>query len=514
MSAARTQHATAEGGAAGARSGGGRPPAPRPFWVAGQPRAGHGALTVRSPWDDSPVGAHGVPGPQDVEDAVAAASAVAESFASCPVHVRADALAAVSAAIAARSAEIADLITAENGKPIRWSRLEVARAVSVFRLAAEEARRLDGTVQRLDTDPSGVGRLALTTRHPRGPVLAIAPFNFPLNLVAHKVAPALAVGAPVVVKPAPATPLTALLLGDLLADTGLPAGSWSVLPVGNEVMSPLVMDSRLPVVSFTGSDAVGWPLLDSVPRKHVVLELGGNAGVLVTDDWAATARPGDGPDVAVLAAAADRIATFATYQAGQSCIAIQRIYVDDSVAEEFLPLLTDAFSARRTGDPRLPDTEVGPMTSADAARRVQAWVQEAVAAGARVLCGGGPADGATYPPTLLTDCPPDARVVRDEVFGPVAVVERVDGFEAGLDALDDTRFGLQAGVFTRRTDRAFRARDRLHAGGVVVGDVPSYRADQVAYGGQRASGTGREGVRSAMADLTVERSLVLSGLLG
>ncbi len=420
----------------------------------------------------------------------------------------------MSAALAARSAEIADLITAESGKPVRWSRLEVTRAVSVFRLAAEEARRLDGTVQRLDTDPGGVGRVALTTRHPRGPVLGITPFNFPLNLVAHKVAPALAVGAPVVVKPAPATPLTALLLGDVLAATDLPAGSWSVLPVPNEAMAPLVADPRLPVVSFTGSDAVGWPLLDSVPRKHVVLELGGNAGVLVCDDWATSGRPGDGPDPAVLAAAADRIATFATYQGGQSCISVQRVFVDDAVADAFLPLLTEAFRARRTGDPRSPDTEVGPLVTHDAAARVQAWVDEAVAAGARVLCGGGAADGGSYPPTLLTDCPRDARVIRDEVFGPVAVVERVDGFEAGLAALDDTRFGLQAGVFTRRTDRAFRARARLRAGGVVVGDVPSYRADQVAYGGELASGTGREGVRSAMADLTVERTLVLTGLLG
>jgi len=472
------------------------------FWVGGERRTGTDTVEVRHPWDGHLVGRVAVPGAADVEDAVAAAASVAKELAATPAHVRAEALAHVSRRLAERREEVAALITAENGKPAVWARAEAARAVSVFRLAAEEARRASGVVQRLDTDPGGVGRLAYTTRVPRGPVLAIAPFNFPLNLVAHKVAPALAVGAPIVVKPAPATPLSALLLGELLAETDLPAGSWSVLPVPNAAMPALVADPRLPVVSFTGSDTVGWQIRDAVPRKHVVLELGGNAAVVLAPDWD---RPGD------VEHAASRVATFAMYQAGQSCIAVQRVYVTAPLGERFTAALVEAVASLGVGDPTAPGVQVGPLTSIAAAERVSDWVGEAVAAGARLRCGGT-RDGATVAPTVLTGVPRDARVSVDEVFGPVVVVEEVPDLDAGFAAVNDSRFGLQAGVFTHDVAVAFRAHRELEVGGVVVGDVPSYRADQMPYGGIKDSGTGREGVEAAMADLTEQRVLVLTGL--
>jgi aldehyde dehydrogenase (NAD+) len=433
---------------------------------------------------------------------VAAASRVRAELAATPAHRRAAALDTVSRRLAERAEEFAALITAESGKPIKWSRVEVARAVSTFRWGAEEARRWSGSLQRLDTDPGATGRLALVRRAPRGPVLGIAPFNFPLNLVAHKIAPAIAVGAPIVVKPAPATPLTALLLGELLAETGLPAGAWSVLPVRNEVAADLVRDPRLPVVSFTGSGPVGWSVREAVPRKHVTLELGGNAAAVVGPDQ---------DDEKALAWAASRIATFAMYQAGQSCISVQRVYAHRDVAAELTERVVAAVRMLATGDPADDATDVGPLIDEAAARRVATWVDEAVAAGARVLTGGA-RDGAAYAPTVLADVPADAKVSCEEVFGPVVVLDTVDSVDEAFDRVNDSRFGLQAGVFTRDLQVAFRAAQVLEVGGVVVGDVPSFRADQMPYGGVKDSGTGREGVHAAMEDLTEERVLVLTGI--
>ncbi|GAA4085941.1 aldehyde dehydrogenase family protein [Actinomadura miaoliensis] len=469
-----------------------------PFWLAGRPATGDDELTVTHPYDGRVVGTAAVPTPAQVEEAVAAADAVRAAAAALPLHVRAEALAHVSRRLAERADEIARLITGENGKPLMWARTEVARAVSTFRFAAEETRRWSGTTQRLDTDPAAAGRMAYISRVPRGPVLGIAPFNFPLNLTAHKIAPAIAVGTPIVVKPAPATPLSALLLGELLAETDLPAGMFSVLPVPNDRAGDLVDDPRLPIVSFTGSVPVGWSIRDRVPRKHVTLELGGNGAAVVLPD-------------ADLDWAASRIALFSNYQAGQSCIAVQRVYVDRSVQDEFLPRLVAAVDGLVTGDPWDDGTQVGPLVSEDAARRVEGWVDEAVAAGARVLAGGT-REGATYAPTVLADVPADAKVAREEVFGPVLLVQAVDGVDEAFKLVNDSAFGLQAGVFTRNLDIAFRAHRELEVGGVVIGDVPSYRADQMPYGGVKDSGVGREGLRSAMTDYTEEKVMVLTGL--
>ncbi|GGO24009.1 aldehyde dehydrogenase [Microbispora rosea subsp. aerata] len=471
---------------------------PRHFWLAGRPATGDAAQSVTNPHDGRVVGVHSVPTPEQVEQAVAAADAVRKQAAALPIHVRAEALAHVSRRLTERAEEIARLISAENGKPIFWARGEVGRAISTFRFGAEEARRFSGQVQRLDTEPAAQGRLAYVSRVPYGPVLAITPFNFPLNLVAHKVAPAIAVGAPIVVKPAPATPLSALVLGDILAETDLPEGMFSVLPVPNDRASSLVDDPRLPVISFTGSGPVGYSIMDRVPRKHVTLELGGNAAAVVLAD-------------ADLDWAASRVALFSNYQAGQSCIAVQRVIVEDAVADAFTDKLLAAVGALVTGDPADDKTQVGPLVSEDAAIRVESWVKEAVAAGARLLAGGT-RDGAVIAPTVLADVPADAKVACEEVFGPVMIVQRVASADEAFAAVNDSRYGLQAGVFTRDLDIAFRANRELEVGGVVIGDVPSYRADQMPYGGVKESGVGREGLRSAMEDLTYEKVMVLTGL--
>ncbi|OKJ02727.1 aldehyde dehydrogenase [Streptomyces sp. CB01249] len=473
------------------------------FWLAGRQATGEESFDVTNSWDGRLVGTVSVPTEAQVEEAVAAAHAVREEFAATPAHVRAAALDHVARRLAERTEEIAQLISAENGKPVKWARGEVGRAVSVFRFASEEARRFNsGEAQRLDTDAGGTGRLGLTRRFPRGTVLGIAPFNFPLNLSAHKVAPAIAVGVPIILKPAPATPLSSLVLGELLAETDLPAGSWSVLTVPNDRMPALVQDERLPVISFTGSAPVGYAIMDSVPRKHCTLELGGNGAAVVLGDYASDED---------LDWAATRIATFSNYQGGQSCISVQRVIADAAVYDRLLPRIVAAVEAQVTGDPSDPTTDVGPLVDEAAARRVESWVDEAVAAGARLLAGGK-RDGSTYAPTVLAGLPDGVTLATEEVFGPVLSVQKVNGEAEAFAAVNASQYGLQAGVFTHDIQAAFRAHRALEVGGVIIGDVPSYRADQMPYGGAKQSGVGREGVRYAMDDYTYERVLVLTGL--
>jgi acyl-CoA reductase-like NAD-dependent aldehyde dehydrogenase len=477
-----------------------------PFYVAGRPETGPDELLVRAPADGHEVGRTAFASPAQVERAVAAAAAVAPIAATLPAHVRAAALDHVSARLAERADELARLITAENGKPIKWARGEVGRAISTFRWAAEEARRYSGDVQRLDTDPAATGRIAFVKRVPKGPVLGISPFNFPLNLVAHKVAPAIAVGAPIVLKPAPATPLSALVLGEILAEvTGegmLPAGMFSILPIPNDRAAALVADPRLPIVSFTGSGPVGAQIQAAVPHKHVTLELGGNAAAVVCADYSSAAD---------LDWAASRIATFGNYQAGQSCIAVQRVIVHTDLYDQFAPMLVDKVKALPTGDVMDEAVEVGPVINDAAADRIEAWVREAEAAGARNLTGWN-RDGKWIDPVVLEGAPADALVRAEEVFGPVLVLIRAASDTDAFAAVNDSAFGLQAGVFTHNLQTAFTAHRTLEVGGVIVGDAPSYRADQMPYGGVKGSGNGREGLRSAMDDYTDARVMVLTGV--
>lgn len=471
-------------------------------WIDGRQVGGGPTFEVRQPWTGEVVATVSRATADQVETAIDRAWSVRAELAALPAYRRATALHQVAARMIERIDEFARTITLESGKPIRWARIEVERAAATFRWAAEEAMRWSGEMQRLDTDPGTEGRLALLRRVPRGPVLGITPFNFPLNLVAHKVAPALAVGAPMVLKPAPKTPLSALLLGQLIADCDLPVGAFALLTVADADAPALVADPRLPVVSFTGSGPVGWRIRDAVPRKHVALELGGNAAVLVCPDYTGEAD---------LVHAAQRVAMCANYQGGQSCISVQRVFVDRSVYRHFVDLVVEAVRALRVGDPFDPLTDVGPLIDQAAAQRVQAWVEDAVAGGAQVLTGGR-RDGSVVAPTVLTGARPDAAVVCDEIFGPVMVIDPVDGVDDGFRRINDSRFGLQAGVFTRDLTVAFRAHRELEVGGVIVGDVPTFRAEQMPYGGVKESGIGREGVRPTMEDYTEVRTMVLSGI--
>jgi len=385
----------------------------------------------------------------------------------------------------------------ESGKPVRYCRGEVARAVVTFVLAAGETRRFGGEVLPIDLEARAEGRLCLTTRVPRGPVAAISPFNFPVNLIAHKLAPAVAVGAPVVLKPPPQCPLSGHALGEMLVAAGLPEGGLSVLHCAPEVAQRMVEDERMKVLSFTGSDAVGWRLKRLAGKKQVLLELGGNAPCVID--------AGIDPE-AVLPA----ILQGAWANAGQVCIKVQRIQVHASIFPRFLERFVEATRALPCGDPMKEDTVVGPLIEARHVERVLAWIEEARAGGAEVHCGGR-AEGQVVLPTILTGVQPEMKVCREEVFGPVTVVEPFERFEQALTACNRGRFGLQAGVFTHDLGHALQAHRELDYGGVIINDVPTFRVDNFPYGGTRDSGFGREGVRYAMEEMSEPKVLILRG---
>ena len=466
--------------------------------IAGEWRSGSEAFDVTSPFDAQVVARVASPSKSDVEDAVSAAAAAFAQTRTLPVHIRAEALLHISRRLQERIDEVAETIATEGGKPIKWAKVEAARAVSTFRWASEECRRSGGELMRLDTEESLGPRAALIRRFPLGPVLAIAPFNFPVNLVAHKMAPALAVGAPIVIKPATKTPLGALLLGELFLETDLPKEMLSVIPIGGSEAGELAKDDRIKKISFTGSSQVGWDLKAADPRKAVTLELGGNAGVIVHSD-------GD------LDKAAERIAFGGYYQAGQSCISVQRVFVHTDVAETFEEKLVDAVAALKTGDPMDPETDVGPLIDKGALDKVSSLVDEAVQKGAEILVGGKREDP-FYTPTILKRTRGEMKVRQEEIFGPVTTLETYDDFDDAIDLANETNYGLQAGLFTKDIDRIFRAHRDLEVGGVIVNDVSAFRADQMPYGGTKDSGVGREGLRWAMAEMTEEKVLVLSGV--
>jgi acyl-CoA reductase-like NAD-dependent aldehyde dehydrogenase len=384
----------------------------------------------------------------------------------------------------------------EAGKPIRDALVEVDRASLTFRLGAEEAERLGGEVIPLDLMASSKGRIGITRRYPAGPVAAISPFNFPLNLAAHKLAPAIAAGCSIVLKPPSKDPLTMLTVAEIVEEAGAPAGSVSILPMSRALGDRLVADDRFAVLSFTGSPAVGWPMKARAGRKKVVLELGGNAAVIVDR-------------TANLAWAVNRITVGSFAYAGQVCISVQRIFVHDDIFDAFVERFRAAAGTLRLGDPLDAETDLGPMVDAKAAARTQAWVDEAVAAGARVLLGGH-ADGTFFPPTILVDVPLNAKVCTEEAFAPLVVLARFSDFDAAVAQANDSRFGLQAGVFTNDLGNALRAFDGLEVGGVILNDVPTYRIDNMPYGGVKDSGLGREGLRYAIEDMTEIRILVVA----
>jgi acyl-CoA reductase-like NAD-dependent aldehyde dehydrogenase len=468
----------------------------RPFYVNGEWRTGEGAFEVHSPYDDSVVAEIGVPTDADVEESIATAAETFKESRHLSVAARSTALDHISKRLAETLEENAELIAREGGKPLKWAKVEGARAVSTFRWASEVLRHGDDELMRLDTEAAFGSRIGLLRRFPFGPVFGITPFNFPLNLVAHKVAPALAVGAPIVVKPASATPVGALRLAELFDETDLPKGMYQVLPVRSSVADQMARDERFRKISFTGSPDIGWYLKGLDPKKRVTLELGGNAGVIVHSD-------------ADLDLAAARIAFGGYYQAGQSCISVQRVLVASEVYEDFAARLVKEVENLKTGDPMDPTVDVGPVIQKSEVERIDAWVKEAVSQGAEILTGGH-GDGPFYYPTLLSEVKPEMKVCREEIFGPVVTISPYETFDEALRVVNDSRFGLQAGVFTNDINRAFQAHREIEVGGVIVNDISAFRADQMPYGGSKDSGFGREGLRFAMEEMTEPRIMVLS----
>lgn len=391
--------------------------------------------------------------------------------------------------------ELAYALCVEAGKPIKDSEGEVGRLIDTFRIAAEESVRMTGEVQPLDISPRAKGYQGIWKRVPIGPCSFVSPFNFPLNLAAHKIAPAIAVGCPFVMKPASRTPLGAIIMGEVLAETNLPEGAFSILPAHRDGADMFTEDERLKLLSFTGSPGVGWDLKAKAGKKKVVLELGGNAACIIDHD-------------ADLDDALERVIFGAFYQSGQSCIHAQRIIIHEDVYDRFRDMLVARTRTLVSGDPKDRNVFVGPMIDVKEATRLDNWVQAAISAGATLLCGGK-RDGAMLEATLLDNVPRTTDLYREEAFGPVAILSKFSDFNAALDEVNDSKFGLQAGIFTRDLFKTLDAWDRLDVGGVVINDVPSYRVDNMPYGGVKDSGLGREGVRFAMEDMTEIRNLVI-----
>ena len=469
---------------------------PRPFLIGGQWRQGDTAASVHDPFTGKVLTEVSQAGQADAEAAVRSTVDAAPAMAALPSHARFHLLQRIAGSIYDRREEFARLMTAEAGKPITDARREVSRAVQTFTVAAEEAKRIPGDVIPLDWTPGTDSHLGILRRFPIGPILGITPFNFPLNLVAHKVAPALAAGNPILIKPAPQTPLTALLLGEVAVAAGLPAGGLNVVPCDNRVAEQLVVDPRFKLLSFTGSAAVGWMLKEKCGKKKVVLELGGNAGVIVEPD-------------ADLEYAAQRCAAGGFGYAGQTCISVQRIFVHQSVADLFTTKLLLQVARLKAGDPNDEATVVGPLIDERAAHRVEEWIGEAVTQGARVLLGGK-RRASVVEATVLSNVTPTMKVACHEVFGPVVTVTPYHHFDEAIQALNRSDYGLQAGVFTQDVNKVFHAFRHLEVGAVLANEIPTFRADHMPYGGVKDSGIGREGVKAAIEDMTEPRLLVMN----
>lgn len=459
------------------------------LFIAGQWKDGGRPVEVRNKYTGDVIGSVPSARREDVDAAVAAAQEAAPGMAAMPAHRRNEILARAAQLMRERMEPIARTIAAEAGKALKFARIEVDRAIGTFTLAAEEARRIHGETVPLDALPPGEGYFGFWTRRPVGVIAAVAPFNFPLNLVAHKVAPALAAGNSLVLKPATSTPLTSVLLCRILEEAGLPPGAINlVVGSGSTVGEWLVSDPRVAKVTFTGSPSVGEQILRTAGIKKVTLELGNTSPVIVAAD-------------ADLQLVAKRCAIGAFYNSGQVCLSVQRIYSDRGIHEPFTQLFLDASRSMVVGDPLDERVDVGPMIDVGEAERIEGWVREAQQSGAKVLTGGR-REGPVYWPTVLTDVSPEMKVVHDEAFAPVASVIPVQDFEEALLRADATEFGLQAAVFTRDIQRVFQAIRRLNFGGVIINDTPTFRVDHMPYGGNRRSGIGREGVRFAIEEMT------------
>ena len=470
---------------------------PHPIFLAGTWVESDDPLVIANPADpDHPAGSTFHATEAQYEQAVEAAVAAFEVTRTLPAYERGAILRNISAGIKARREELGRLISLEAGKPIRDALVEVDRATLTFRLGAEEAARMTGETIPLDLMPGSKGRMGITRRFPIGPIAAISPFNFPLNLAAHKVAPAIASGNPIVLKPPSKDPLVMLTVAEIIEEAGAPAGSVSVLPMSRELGDRMVSDERFKLLTFTGSPSVGWRMKERAGKKKVVLELGGNAGVIVDKsadlDWAVK-----------------RCLVGAFAYAGQVCISVQRMFLHEEIWDAFMDKFIAGAKALQVGDPLDPQTDVGPMVDGNAAARTQRWVDEALAAGGKALLGGQ-ANGTFFPPTILTDVPVTAAVCSNEAFAPLVVAFPFTDIDDAFRRVNDSMFGLQTGVFTNDLSAAWRAFNTLEVGGVIVNDAPSYRIDHMPYGGVKDSGLGREGLRWAIEDMTEVRIMVLA----
>ena len=470
---------------------------PHPIFLAGRWVESPDVLLIANPADPStPAGATYSATEAQYEEAVEAAVAAFEVTRKLPAYERGRILREISAGIKARREELGRLIATEAGKPIRDALVEVDRAVLTFRLGAEEAERMTGELIPLDLMPASKDRIGITRRFPIGPIAGISPFNFPLNLAAHKIAPAIASGNPIVLKPPSKDPLTMLAVAEIIEAAGAPAGSVSILPMTRELGDRMVADPRFKLLTFTGSPSVGWRMKERAGKKKVVLELGGNAGVIVDKsadlDWAVK-----------------RCLVGAFAYAGQVCISVQRMFVHEDIWDAFMDKFVAGARLLKMGDPLDPTTDLGPMVDATAAGRTQRWVDEAVAMGGKVLLGGK-AGGTFFPPTILTEVPLSAQVCSNEAFAPLVVAFPFKDLDEAIARVNDSSFGLQTGVFTNDLAGAWRAFADLEVGGVIVNDVPTYRIDHMPYGGVKDSGLGREGLRWAIEDMTEIRIMVLA----
>jgi acyl-CoA reductase-like NAD-dependent aldehyde dehydrogenase len=468
-----------------------------PIYLAGEFVRSGTPLEVRNPATDELIATTWQAGAEELERAIVAAVEAFERTRRLSSYERRDALAHVAQCISRDAEELSELLSRESGKPIRDATAEVARGALTFRTAAEEALRINGEWLPLDWNAASRGRQGIVRRFPIGPVAGISPFNFPLNLAAHKVAPAIAAGCSIVLKPPSRDPLVMLRIARYLAETDLPSGAVSILPMDRPTGDAMVSDERFRLLSFTGSPSVGWKMKADAGKKKVVLELGGNAGAIVDEsadlDWAVK-----------------RLVYGSFAYAGQVCISVQRIYVVDAIYAEFERRFVSAVRAVKVGDPLDPATDLGPMVDAAAVQRTDEWVREALDGGARALTGGA-LDGEPriYPPTVLVDVPRQARVCGEEVFAPVVNLFRVPDYAAALRDINDSRFGLQCGVFTSSLERALTAHEELEVGGVIVNDIPTWRIDHMPYGGVKDSGLGREGLRWSIEDMTEPRLLAI-----
>ncbi|MFY9673012.1 MAG: aldehyde dehydrogenase family protein [Terriglobales bacterium] len=472
------------------------PVATHGFYVDGKWLDEGDIVEIRAPYDGSVIASVHQGRREHAEAAIAAAVKAFGTTRRLPAFERQRVLRRIADGIHDRKDEFARTIAQEAGKPIKSARLEVERSVFTFTVASEETVRGYGEYLPLDWQQSTAGRWGIVKRFPLGPVAGISPFNFPLNLAAHKVAPAIAAGCPIVLKPAPQTPLSALLLAEVIQQAGWPDGGFNVLPLSNEDAGLLVTDERIKLISFTGSAAVGWTIKANAGKKKVVLELGGNSGVIIHND-------------ADLAYAASRSVTGGFAYAGQSCISVQRILVEQSVCGKFIELLIEGVSKLKVGDPLDDTVDVGPLIRESDAIRAHDWVQEAVRGGARLLCGGH-RKGSIFEPTVLTGTKPNMKVNCQEIFAPVVTVEPYTDFASALKQVNSSPYGLQAGLFTRDAKLIFDAYNELEVGGLIAGDVPTFRIDHMPYGGIKDSGLGREGLRDSIQEMTEPKLLVMN----